>query len=176
MSAIINALDSLSTQKKSSDAYRRKWFGAQKAQAETQKIASRMEEDMLETLRENIEAMRRSELKIDKLTAQKTEIMEKHEELTRLFDVQSENIEALLCSQVEPSGSSSPMSDDDIDITNVRFQHLEPEIKVESDDEIGTPLSVIYEQMNNEEPDANGRFPRSKKEKGVSMKKSKNNN
>ena len=44
-----------------------------------------MEEDMLETLRENIEAMRRSELKIDKLTAQKTEIMEKHEELTRLF-------------------------------------------------------------------------------------------
>ena len=68
MSAIINALDSLLTQKKSCDAYRRKWFDAQKAQAETQKIASRMEEDMLETLRENMEAMRKSEQKIDQLT------------------------------------------------------------------------------------------------------------
>ena len=173
MSAIINALDSLSTQKKSCEAYRRKWFDARKAQAETQKIASRMEEDMLETLRENIEAMRRAELRIDQLTAQKTEIFEKHEELTRLFDVQSENIEALLCGQAEPSGSSSPMSEDDIEITNVKFEHLEPEIKVESDEEIGTPLSVIYESMSNEEPDDNGRFSKSKKEKGVSMKKSK---
>ena len=178
ISAIINALDGLLSQKKSCEAYRKKWFDAQKAQAETQKIASRMEEDMLETLRENIVAMKKSEQKIDQLTAQKSELMEKHEELTRLFDIQAENIEALLCGQTEPSYSSSPMSDDDIDITNVKFQHLEPEVKVESDVEVGTPLSVIYE--SSEEPDDNGKFPKSKKEKGVSTKKSrpksKNNN
>ena len=65
------------------------------------------------------------------------------------------------------------MSEDGIEITNVKFEHFEPEIKVESDEEIGTPLSVIYESMSNEEPDDNGRFAKSKKEKGVSMKKSK---
>ena len=46
-------------------------------QAETQKIAPRMEEDMLETLRANIEAMKNSELEIDKLSAQKVEILER---------------------------------------------------------------------------------------------------
>ena len=52
-------------------SYRRKWISAQRAQAETQKMASRMEQDMLETLRANIEAMKNSELEIDKLSAQK---------------------------------------------------------------------------------------------------------
>ena len=169
LSAIINALDSLSIQKKSSDAYRRKWLDAQKAQAETQKIASRMEEDMIDTLRENIGAMRKSESRIDQLAAQKADLLEKHEELKRLFDIQAENIEALLCGQIEPSGSSDPTSDDDINISNVKFQHLEPEIKIESD-----------EQSSTEEPDNNGRFPKAMKQKGVSTKKvrskSKNNN
>ena len=169
LSAIINALDSLSIQKKSSDAYRRKWLDAQKAQAETQKIASKMEEDMIDTLRENIGAMRKSESRIDQLAAQKAELLEKHEELKRLFDIQAENIEAILCGQIEPSGSSDPTSDDDINISNVKFQHLEPEIKIESD-----------EQSSTEEPDNNGRFPKAMKQKGVSTKKvrskAKNNN
>ena len=56
--------------------------------------------------------------------------------------------------------------------------NLEPVVECveESSDEVGTPLSVLYDQMDHEEPDADGKFPRSKKKKGVSKKKSYNNN
>ena len=107
LTALMNALTNLSSEKRSRELYRNKWINAQRTQAETQKMASRMEQDMLETLRANIKAMRITEMENDMLSVQKSEVLARYEELTRMFNLQSENIESLLCKQVEPSCSYS---------------------------------------------------------------------
>ena len=42
--------------------------------------------------------------------------------------------------------------------------------------EEGIPMSVYYDQMNHDEPDSTGKFPKSKKKKGNKKTKSTNNN
>ena len=185
LSALMNALSNLSSEKRSKEQYRNKWINAQRIQAETQKMASNMETDMLETLRANIEAMRITEMENDKLSVQKSEVMARYEELTRMFNLQSENIESLLCKQVEPSCSYNTNKDDvietceEISIEEQEYlDALEPVVECveELTYEEGTPLSVYYELMNHDEPDATGKFPKSKKKKGSKMTKSSNNN
>ena len=185
ISALMNALTSLSSEKKAREQYRNKWINAQRLQAETQKLASNMEHDMLETLRANVEAMRVTEMENDKLSVQKSEVLARYEELTRMFNLQSENIESLLCKQVEPSCS--------YDVTEANATETCEEINIEEQDylealepvvecveeftyEEGIPMSVYYDQMNHDEPDSTGKFPKSKKKKGSKKTKSTNNN
>ena len=139
---------------------------------------------MLETLRANMEAMRITEVENDLLAVQRTEAVSKYEELAKVYNLQTENLEGILSRQMEPCCSYEAVDDviktvEEISAEEQQFlDTLEPDVEcVEGFEYVeveGTPMSEIYARMNHDEPDETGRFPRSKKKKGNKKRKSTN--